>query len=41
MNKKGKVRDIDFSKMKKVKQRNRHIDNSFHFYLYNQLKIDK
>ena len=33
MNKKGKARDIDFSKMKKVKQKNRHIDNSFHFYL--------
>lgn len=33
MNKKGKARDIDFSKMKKVRQKNRHIDNSFHFYL--------
>ena len=39
MNKKGKKSDIDFSKMKKVRQKNRHVDNSFHLYFSYNTRI--
>ena len=40
MSKKGTNKnDIDFTKMKKVKYRNRHINSGFHFYISYNTRI--